>query len=286
MTNKRRAGVLMHITSLPGRYGTGVMGKDARNFIDSLNEMGFRYWQVLPLNPTDDSGSPYCSYSAFAGNISLIDPETMVQTGLVSENEARECEYVGSVYASDHEFAYNSRLELLKKAFARLDGTTKEDYAWGLRVGFISFAFKGASDAQLKALEAKAAGNVRSGISNVSSIGQQMAIKAFKDPDYAKQKQAKYKVLERRYAQIRRIFREHPEYGESYEGMPFNSGYFMCVKPKGVDAEAVRRHLIEKYSIGTIVLSGLLRLAFSTIPLKKLDGLYRDVAAAVLDLRK
>lgn len=168
----------------------------------------------------------------------------------------------------------------------KLDGTTKEDYAWGLRVGFISFAFKGASDAQLKALEAKAAGNVRSGISNVSSIGQRMAIKAFKDPDYAKQKQAKYKVLERRYAQIRRIFREHPEYGEAYEVMPFNSGYFMCVKPKGVDAEAVRRHLIEKYSIGTIVLSGLLRLAFSTIPLKKLDGLYRDVAAAVLDLRK
>ncbi len=126
MENKRRAGVLMHITSLPGKYGTGVMGKDARNFIDSLNEMGFRYWQVLPLNPADDSGSPYCSYSAFAGNISLIDPETMVQAGLVSAEDAVQCEYSGSIYASDHEFAYNSRLELLRKAFAKLDGTTKE----------------------------------------------------------------------------------------------------------------------------------------------------------------
>ena len=67
--------------------------------------------------------------------------------------------------------------------------------------------------------------------------------------------------------------------------MPFNSGYFMCVKPKGVEAEAVRRHLIEKYSTGTIVLSGLIRLAFSTIPVQKLPQLFANVDAAVRDLR-
>ena len=167
----------------------------------------------------------------------------------------------------------------------KLDGTTKEDYAWGLRVGFISFAFKGATDGQLKALEAKAAGNVRSCISNVSSIGQQMAVAAYADPSYNAQKIQKYKVLHRRYQEIRRILAKHPEYADAYEAMPFNSGYFMCVKPKGVDAESVRRHLIEKYSIGTIVLSGLIRLAYSTIPLKKLSGLFRDVASAVRDLR-
>ena len=77
MKTYRRAGVLMHITSLPGKYGIGVMGKDARRFVDQLCEMNFRYWQVLPLNPTDDSGSPYCSYSAFAGNIALIDPQML-----------------------------------------------------------------------------------------------------------------------------------------------------------------------------------------------------------------
>ena len=66
--------------------------------------------------------------------------------------------------------------------------------------------------------------------------------------------------------------------------MPFNSGYFMCVKPKGVDAEAVRRRLIEKYSTGTIVLSGLIRLAFSTTPSAKLPKLFANVAAAVADL--
>ena len=167
----------------------------------------------------------------------------------------------------------------------KLDGTTKEDYVWGLRVGFISFAFKGATDEQLKALEAKAAGNVRSCISNSSSIGQHLAIAAFADKGYAKQKKEKYAVLKARYLEIRKILKAHPEYAKNFEAMPFNSGYFMCVKPIGVDAEKVRRHLIEKYSTGTIMLSGLIRLAFSTIPRAKLAKLFANVDAAIRDLR-
>lgn len=168
----------------------------------------------------------------------------------------------------------------------KLDGTTKEDYVWGLRVGFITFAFKGASAEQLKALEAKAAGNVRSCVSNVSSIGQHLALTAFADPDYAQQKRDKYAVLMKRYHEIRSIIKLHPEYAERFEVMPFNSGYFMCVKPIGVDAESLRRHLIEKYSCGTIVLSGLVRLAFSTIPTAKLAGLFQHVSDAIDDLRQ
>ena len=167
----------------------------------------------------------------------------------------------------------------------KLDGTTKEDYVWGLRVGFISFAFKGATAEQLKALEAKAAGNVRSAISNVTSIGQSLAKAALADKAYARQRREKYAVLRRRYETIRRIFAKHPEYARSFEPMPFNSGYFMCVKPKGVDAEAVRRHLIEKYSTGVIVLSGLLRLAFSTVPCVKLPALFDAVHSAISDLQ-
>ena len=168
----------------------------------------------------------------------------------------------------------------------KLDGTTKEDYVWGLRVGFISFAFKGATDEQLKALEAKAAGNVRSCISNSSSIGQHLAIAAFADKGYAKQKKEKYAVLKARYLEIRKILKAHPEYAKNFEAMPFNSGYFMCVKPIGVDAEKVRKQLIAKYSTGTIVLSGLIRLAFSTIPKAKLAKLFANVDAAIRDLRK
>jgi len=167
----------------------------------------------------------------------------------------------------------------------KLDGTTKEDYVWGLRVGFITFAFKGATDAQLKALEAKAAGNVRSGISNVSSIGQHLAVAAYDDRGYAAQKRQKYAVLRKRYLEIRKILKKHPEYAESFEPLPFNSGYFMCVKPKGVEAEEVRKLLVSSYSTGTIVLSGLIRLAFSTIPLAKLQKLFANVDSAIREIK-
>ena len=167
----------------------------------------------------------------------------------------------------------------------KLDGTTKEDYVWGLRVGFISFAFKGASDEQLKALSVKAAGNVRSALSNVTSIGQKMAIAAYADKGYAKQKKEKYAVLKARYLEIRKILKKHPEYAKAFEVMPFNSGYFMCVKPLGVDAEKVRKHLIAKYSTGVIVLSGLIRIAFSTIPKAKLATVFANVASAINDLQ-
>lgn len=197
--------------------------------------------------------------------------------------------YFGLVYEEGihGESLFAEFSDLHKNVLAvKLDGTTKEDYVWGLRVGFISFAFKGASDAQLKALEAKAAGNVRSAISNASSLGQHLAVAAFADPDYESQKAEKYEVLKGRYLEIRRLFAAHPEYAEAFEAMPFNSGYFMCVKPKKVDAEKVRKHLIEKYSTGTIMLSGLIRLAFSTVPKAKLETLFNNVYNAIKDLQK
>ena len=66
--------------------------------------------------------------------------------------------------------------------------------------------------------------------------------------------------------------------------MPFNSGYFMCVKPKGVDAESVRVHLLQNYSTGTIMLKGLLRLAFSAVPTDLLPQLFENVYRAITDL--
>ncbi len=195
--------------------------------------------------------------------------------------------YFGLVYEKGvHcESLFSEFSDLHKNVLAvKLDGTTKEDYVWGLRVGFISFAFKGATDEQLKALEAKAAGNVRSGISNATAVGQHLAIRAFSDPSYIPQKREKFSVLKKRYHEIRVILKLHPEYAKHFEAMPFNSGYFMCVKPIGVDAEKVRRHLIKKYSVGTIVLSGLIRIAFSTVPTANLSRLFAAVNDAIADL--
>lgn len=197
--------------------------------------------------------------------------------------------YFGLVYEKGvhEESLFSEFADLHENVLAvKLDGTTKEDYVWGMRVGFITFAGKGLAQDQLTALEAKAAGNVRSSISNASSLGQHLAIAAYRDPAYIRQKREKYAVLKNRYRIIRGILKTHPEYAKSFEAMPFNSGYFMCVKPKGVEAEDVRRHLIEKYSTGTIVLSGLIRLAFSTVSAKTLPTLFANVDAAIRDLRK
>jgi hypothetical protein len=68
--------------------------------------------------------------------------------------------------------------------------------------------------------------------------------------------------------------------------MPFNSGYFMCVRPVGVDPEALRKHLLAKYQTGVIVLSGLIRIAFSTVPLNQLETLFANLDAAACELRQ
>jgi 4-alpha-glucanotransferase len=80
----RLAGVLLHPTSLPGPYGIGDLGRTARDFVDWLAAAGMSVWQILPLVPTGGNGSPYSSWSAFAGNPDLIDVEGLVALGLLA----------------------------------------------------------------------------------------------------------------------------------------------------------------------------------------------------------
>ncbi|MFO7937508.1 MAG: aminotransferase class I/II-fold pyridoxal phosphate-dependent enzyme [Kiritimatiellia bacterium] len=168
----------------------------------------------------------------------------------------------------------------------KMDGPTKEDYVWGFRTGFITFSSKNCDEAAYKALEAKTAGCVRGSISSTSSLAQHYLMSIYELPEYKQQKQEKFKTLKERYDRISHIFREHPEYAESFTPMPFNSGYFMCVKPLNVDTEILRRHLLEKYDTGLITLSGLLRIAYSSVPINKLDKLFANIHSAVQDLQQ
>ena len=168
----------------------------------------------------------------------------------------------------------------------KLDGATKEDYVWGFRVGFITFGFKGANAEQLKALENKAAGAVRGTISNAPCLSQSILLKAYTAPEYSDQKKQKYGILAERVRKIRSTLKAHPEYAKSFEVVPFNSGYFMCVKPIGVDNEGLRKELISNYSTGVIVLSGLIRLAFSAVPTHLVENLFANLHSAIQKLQK
>ena len=84
----RSAGILLHPTSLPGRYGIGDLGPAAYAWVDALVRARQTWWQVLPLGPTGFGDSPYQSFATFAGNPYLVSPDVMVQEGLVQRDHA------------------------------------------------------------------------------------------------------------------------------------------------------------------------------------------------------
>ncbi len=197
--------------------------------------------------------------------------------------------YFGLVYEDGiaRESLFTSLVDLHPNVLGvKLDGPTKEDYVWGFRVGFMTFGFKGADDAALKALEDKAAGVVRGNISNVANLSQTILLKGYTAAEYASQKKQKYEILAARARKIRAVLAAHPEYAESFEAMPFNSGYFMCVRPLGVEAESVRKELLANFRTGVIVLSGLIRLAFSSVPTERIEELFGNLHAAIRNLRR
>ena len=117
----------MHISSLPGPYGIGSMGKRAYEFADFLRDAGQAYWQILPLTPTGYGDSPYQSFSTFAGNPYLIDLETLMEEGLLLKEEADSVTWNWSETRVDYGCLYNERGKLLRKAYARFAEQDKLD---------------------------------------------------------------------------------------------------------------------------------------------------------------
>lgn len=115
---RRRAGVLAHITSLPGPLGNGDFSHDAYRFVDFAVRAGFSIWQVLPLNPTHDDGSPYYSTSANAGNPLLISLDWLVDRGWLADYERG----LGRAEARAH------RADCLRQAHAKFFETASADW--------------------------------------------------------------------------------------------------------------------------------------------------------------
>lgn len=167
----------------------------------------------------------------------------------------------------------------------KLDGATKENYVWGLRVGFITYGTAVHSDAVYDALERKTAGAVRGNISNASHLGQSIVLRSMQSPDYETEKAAKFAIMKQRAERVRQVLAD-PKYADAWDVYPFNSGYFMCLRLKAVDAERLRVHLLDQYGVGLIAMGARnLRVAFSCLEQSDIQTLFDTVLQGVVDLQ-
>ncbi|MCL2326938.1 MAG: aminotransferase class I/II-fold pyridoxal phosphate-dependent enzyme [Bacteroidetes bacterium] len=165
----------------------------------------------------------------------------------------------------------------------KLDGATKEDYVWGFRVGFMTYGIKNGTPALYEALEGKTAGALRGNISNSSNLSQSLLVKLYNAPEYNSYKKEKYDILKARYVALKNALQAKG--GKYYDELPYNSGYFMCVRVKSeVNAEEVRKLLLEKYSTGVIVFDDLIRIAYSAVPEDKIGLLVDNLYAACAEV--
>jgi len=162
----------------------------------------------------------------------------------------------------------------------KIDGATKEDYAWGLRVGFITYATKHGEKEFYNALEAKTAGAVRSTISNASHLSQSLVLKSYESKKYDKEKQEKYNLLKARYLEVNNTLKEE-KYKEHFTSLPYNSGYFMCIELKSLEGETLRQKLLEKYDTGVIAMGNILRVAYSAMPKGQIKELFENITMLV-----
>lgn len=161
----------------------------------------------------------------------------------------------------------------------KIDGPTKEDFAWGFRCGFVTFASKNFSDDHYDALIKKLMGVIRSSVSCSATPSQSLLMRSYSDPENEVQKTVLRKILEARYRAVRRFVNAHES--SVIEALPFNSGYFMSFRLNGIDAETLRKKLLSEKGIGTIAIdSHTLRVAFSSIDEDKIESVYTDIYAA------
>lgn len=161
----------------------------------------------------------------------------------------------------------------------KVDGVTKESFAWGFRVGFITYGgvTKGDNSEILNVLETKTTGYIRATISSAPHPSQTIALSGLKSAEFKKERAECNKIIEERCKKVQEIFKVKG-YDDEFTAYPFNSGYFMCIKLKNVDAEELRVSLLDKYGIGVISTSQSdLRIAFSSVDIEHIEELYDTI---------
>jgi aspartate/methionine/tyrosine aminotransferase len=168
----------------------------------------------------------------------------------------------------------------------KLDGATKELFVWGLRCGFITYGPGRADSAAevCEVLDAKTRGAIRAAISNSPMLSQSLVEKALASSSVADERKEKHELLRARAARVFEVAGA-PRFRESWDVYPFNSGYFMCVRVKGADAEAVRKRLLEQEGIGVVSTSPTdVRIAFSCLEEEQVEPLFEALHRAIQEL--
>ena len=169
----------------------------------------------------------------------------------------------------------------------KLDAATKELFVWGLRCGFLTFAPPPLDDPEpvLEALEKKTMGAIRGGISNSPHLSQTIVLAALRSPTVEEERRAKRAVLGARARRVREVV-DREVYRSSWDVYPFNAGYFMCIRVKEVDAEALRVHLLDKHGVGVISIgSEDIRIAFSCLEERDVEPLFECIHQAIQELQ-
>ena len=135
------------------------------------------------------------------------------------------------------------------------------------------------------ALEGKTSGAIRGNISNASHPSQSMFLASLQSGTHQVEKDRNREIIRERYLRVKEVLEAHPEYGDYFEALPFNSGYFMCIRLKRVSAEKLRVHLLEKYGVGLIAIGDTnLRIAFSCLEEGEIPELFNIILQGIQDI--
>ncbi|MET0389771.1 MAG: aminotransferase class I/II-fold pyridoxal phosphate-dependent enzyme [Polyangiales bacterium] len=265
-------------------------GFNLAGFADTLRAQAEKHKKLIvllnfPNNPTGYTPTP----AEGQGIVAAIEAEAKRGTKLIVICDDA---YFGLFYHLDGQSLTESLFGDLTNLHrnilpVKLDGATKELFVWGLRCGFLTFGLGHSENAQaaLDALETKVRADIRSTISTSPMLSQSIVERALSLAAIGDERKQKLAVLEARAKEVHRVVND-PRFAESWEVYPFNSGYFMLIKVKGVDAGKLREHLLDKHATGLIATSPTdLRVAFSCLELEQVGPLFDVVHTAIGELR-
>ena len=160
----------------------------------------------------------------------------------------------------------------------KIDGATKEEYAWGLRVGFLTFGF---AKEIMDGIEGKISGLIRANTSGAIQVSQTLILETMQSKDHAKQKQRNYETLKARALKVKEVVTDM-RYANLWEVYPSHAGYFTCLSLKSGNAETVRQMLLNEHGIGTIALSDTeLRVAYSCLDVSDIEEIFEKIAQVI-----